>query len=447
VIPLTLGRPSAMASQSLRATLRTLGADAPVILRNSTSIWLSVGFNSALGFAFWWIADRQFSASAVGLAAAAISAMTLLGTAAMLGQGTAVMGEARDRADPEDALLTTSLLAPFVLGTLAGVLFAAFGWLLLPGLRVVASGPGTLALFGLGVGVTAATVVLDQGLVGFLLGQLQFGRNAAFAIAKLLLILAFSLLGRDRGGLLIYALWLAGNVLSLAPLLVAALRRGKLNRRGLPRWKLLRVLGLSGLKHHALNLSLRAPGLALTLVVAATLSAAATAYFYTAWMIASFGFAASSALATTLYAVGSGPPGQMSHRVRFTVGLDLLAAVLFAAGLGVGAPLVLQFFGGAYANAAGTCLRILGLGLFPYVVKDHYATIERAKGRTLHAASLVAAGGAAEVAGAALGAHAAGLNGLAVGWEIALIAEALAMLPSVLQTLFPENRTCHSADS
>ncbi|MGH2519665.1 MAG: hypothetical protein ACRDF8_07680, partial [Chloroflexota bacterium] len=226
MIPLTLGQRSATAGQSLHATWRTLGADAPAIIRNSASIWLSVGFNSALGFAFWWIADRQFSASAVGLAAAAISAMTLLGTAAMLGQGTAVMGEARDHADPDGALLTTSLLAPLVFGTLAGVLFGAFGGLLLPGLRIVASGPGTVLLFGLGVGVTAATVVLDQGLVGFLLGQLQFGRNAAFAIAKLLLIVGFGLLSRDRGGLLIYALWLAGNVLSLAPLILAAARRG-----------------------------------------------------------------------------------------------------------------------------------------------------------------------------------------------------------------------------
>ena len=46
-----------------------------------------------LGFVYWAAAARLFSQQAVGYGAAAISAMTLLGTIGMLGMGTLLIGE------------------------------------------------------------------------------------------------------------------------------------------------------------------------------------------------------------------------------------------------------------------------------------------------------------------------------------------------------------------
>ena len=48
---------------------------------------------NALGFPFWWLAARFFSPEAVGLSGAAISAMSLLGSASALGLGALLVRE------------------------------------------------------------------------------------------------------------------------------------------------------------------------------------------------------------------------------------------------------------------------------------------------------------------------------------------------------------------
>jgi len=63
------------------------------IVSNAGSLVATQLVTSGLGFLFWLVAARWFSPAGVGFAAAAISAMTLLGTFGMLGLGTLLMGE------------------------------------------------------------------------------------------------------------------------------------------------------------------------------------------------------------------------------------------------------------------------------------------------------------------------------------------------------------------
>ena len=65
---------------------------------NAGSLMAAIVVNSGLGFVFWWLAARTFSPSEVGFAAAAVSAMTLLGTLGVLGLGTLLIGELPRRA-------------------------------------------------------------------------------------------------------------------------------------------------------------------------------------------------------------------------------------------------------------------------------------------------------------------------------------------------------------
>src|SRR5438132_14361150 len=64
-----------------------------IILVNAGSLVGTTAVTSMLGFVYWWLAARQYPPEAVGFASAAISAMTLLGTFAMLGLGTLLLGE------------------------------------------------------------------------------------------------------------------------------------------------------------------------------------------------------------------------------------------------------------------------------------------------------------------------------------------------------------------
>ena len=419
----------------VRTSLDALGGEAQAILGNAASLCASVGFNSALGFVFWWLAARQFPAAAVGLAAAAISAMSLLGTAAMLGQGTALVGELHKHRGHEGALMSSSLITPAMAGFVFGALFAIVGGHFSPDFVALGDSWASVLVFAVGVVLTSVTLVIDQALVGLLLGGLQLWRNVSFALAKLLLLGGLGVIVGHGNGIVIYIVWAIGNVISVGFLAGVAASRGALTASSLPRVYLLRQLGSSGLRHHALNLALRSPGLALTLIVATTLSVAATAYFYASWMIMSLGLAASASLVTTLYAVSAGSPAALTHRVRFTVGLGLAIGVAMSAVLLGGGSLLLGLFGAEYAQQASGALRILCLSICPMVIKDHYVTIKRIHGDLTAAAAIAAVAGIGEVCGAIVGGRLDGLNGVASGWLIAVVLEAMFMGPLVFRTV------------
>jgi O-antigen/teichoic acid export membrane protein len=408
---------------------------------NAGSLVSTIGATSALGFVYWWLAARTAPASEVGWAAAAVSAMTFLSMAAMLGQGTLLIGELGRARTDRGALIATGLLLAGGAGVVLGLLFALFAWSIAPVLAELRDDLFDLAAFSLAVGIAAMALVLDEAVIGLLLGRLQLIRNVAFGFLKLGLLGAATLWLHYTKGEGIYVTWAIGNLLALLGLAGWAAIKGRLRLNCLPRARLIRPLATAGLRHHCLNLALKSPNLALTLVVTAMLSAAANAYFYAAWMIAGLAFSAPSALGTTLYAVGMRSPEGLRQRMRFTLKSGLAAGVLGAAGLLIGSPLVLPLFGASYAREATACLQILGLGMLPLLVKSHFVAISRVDGRVLSAAVLAVAGSGLEVAGAALGARRGDLTGLAAGWVMAAAIEALIMAPRVLRALLPREAT------
>ncbi|MBI4788608.1 MAG: hypothetical protein HY782_16370 [Chloroflexi bacterium] len=375
---------------------------------------------STLGFLYWWLAARQFSPQAVGLAVAAISPMMLLANVGMLGLGTLLMGElprSRGNAGP---LVSTALVAAGGAGIALGVVFAIGAPLVAPGLPLNDS-IATVALFAVGVGLATVTLVLDQVLIGLFRGGVQLGRNTVFAIAKLAALAAAGLWLAGADGMTIFATWTFGNLVSLVA--VAGLAYGKTTLHR-PQFGLLRHIGRRALVHHALNLALQAPSLALPIVVAVVLSAAATAYFYTTWMVASFVFIGPFALTLALYAAASADPTALTRKIRFTLGVGGAIGVAAILVVQFGADQMLALFGVEYASQGAVALRIISLGVLPLVVKDHYVAVRRIGDGLGQAALFVTAGAVAELALAALGAAVGGLGGLAVGWVAAVFIEA-----------------------
>ncbi len=97
--------------------------------------------------------------------------------------------------------------------------------------------------------------------------------------------------------------------------------------------------------------------------------------------------------------------------------------------------LLLGLFGERYAAEAAWPLRIMALGVFPLIIKDHYVAVSRVHGRIRSAAGVAMLGSALEIGLAAAGAVFNGLTGIAIGFVIALICEALIMIRSVYQAV------------
>lgn len=418
----------------LSTAARRWGA-AAVIVANAGSLVGTTAVTSILGYVYWTAAAHRFAPADVGLGAAALSAAILLGTIGMLGLGTLLMAELPRQPGREGHLISTSLLLAGAAGLVLGVVFGVAAGTLSPALAPLGAHPASVALFAIGAGLAAATLVLDQALVGLLRGELQFGRNALFAVVKLgaLLLAGVWLVG--GGGLAIYATWVVGETVSLAALAGLAIARGNVWHDFRPRrWDVRRV-GQAALRHHALNLSVQAPSLALPVLVTVLLSATSNAYFYTAWMVASFVFVGPIALATALYASGSRQPDAMGRRLRLTLGLSMVAGLLANGVLFVAAQRVLNLFGPGYAAQGAPALRIMALAVFPLIVKDHYVTVCRIEDRIGRAALITAVGGLFELALAGFGGVIGGLPGISAGYVVAVGVEAIFMIRPVYRAL------------
>jgi O-antigen/teichoic acid export membrane protein len=408
------------------------------LLVNAGSMIGTTVVTSGLGFVYWWVAARQFPAEAVGFASAAISAMSLIGTIGIVGLGTLLIGELSRQPGQRGSLITTALLVSGLLSSLLGGVFALVAPVVSEEFQPLAGDFARIGLFVLGVALTAITLVLDQALIGLLRGGLQLWRNGIFALVKLAALLPLSWWLADTTGLGIYTTWTIGNLVSLLGLAGIALMLRIRWRARRPQWSVLRDLPGAALGHHALNLALQLPGFALPIVVTALLSAALNASFYMAWLMLHLVFAIPYTLTTVLYAVGVADRGAFAQKMRLTLSLATAIGLLSNIVLWLGADQIMGLFGPSYAAEAAWALRIMGLGVFPLIVKDHYVVMQRVHGRIPATAAWIALSSLLELLFAALGAQLHGLYGLSVGFAIALYVEGLLMARVVYQAASAE---------
>ncbi len=409
---------------------RAAGRD---LLVNAGSLIGTTAVTAGLGFVYWWLAARHFSQEAVGVASALISAMGLLGSLGMVGLGTLLIGELARRPQQAAALLTTGLLVSAAASAGLGLLFAVLAPLAAPEFGDLRGGSGVALLFCLGVVLTAVTLVLDQALIGLLRGGLQLWRNTIFAVAKLVVLLGLGLWAAGSGSIAIYTTWTAGNLFSLAAVALAA-RRGL--RPARPEWELLRRLPGAALEHHALNLALQLPGLALPVVVTALLSPQLNASFYMAWLLLHMVYAVPYTLTTVLFAAGAADSAGFAQKIRMTLGAAAALGLLSNLVLWPSADLILGVFGPEYAAQAAWPMRVMALGVFPLIVKDHFVAVRRVQSQIRITAALAMFGSALELALGAAGAALGGLTGLATGFVLALCLEALLMAQPVWRAAY-----------
>src|SRR3954452_7888412 len=117
---MTAARPG----KHLVGLLRAEVARNRAVLVNAGSVMSTTLVTAGLGAGFWLVAARQFSTDAVGVASAAVAAMTLLGYLAMVGLGTLLMGELPTRQNHRRGLINAALLVSGAIGTVLGLLFA-----------------------------------------------------------------------------------------------------------------------------------------------------------------------------------------------------------------------------------------------------------------------------------------------------------------------------------
>lgn len=403
------------------------------LLRNVLALAGSTLVTSALGFVFWGVATRMFEPTAVGLASAAVSLMTLLSTVGLLGLDTLMISELPVRTGKRGVTLATALVASLAACLVIWVAIVVGGGFLGSGdagmLRLTRS-----AIFGVGVAFGAVGMILDQSLVGLLRGNVQLWRNATFAVVKLIALIPLGLFSGTTGGGDILLAWVGGIVVSLIFLMALFTAEGT-RILYLPKWEVITQITGETLKHHVLNLALFGPRLILPVLVSVLVAADANAAFYASLMIVSIGFMIPAHFSTVLHAVGVASQALLGERLKFSLRSSIALSLAAVALITLTAPYLLSIFGQYYAETAKTSLQILAWTIPGMAVKFHFVAVQRVRNRVGHAAAFMTLGAVLEVGLAAGGALIAGIEGLSVGYALSTTIQAVPCMPTLLREI------------
>ena len=403
------------------------------LLNNAASLFATSGLTSVLGFAFWAFAAREFSQQAVGYGAAAISAMTLLGTIGIFGLGTVLISEL-PRRNPRAGLVLAALAASGIGSLILGVGFAVVAPLVSKRFSDILGQPVEAVTFAFGVALTAVAMVFDNATIGLFRGGVQLSRNVTFSAAKMLALPITAFVMHNQLGLGISISWVSGIIVSLAGSAIWLRIHGSaiLPR---PNWAVLRALGKTTLAHNWLNLAIVVPATLIPVLVTIVVSPSANAVFYVAWMLASFLYAILWALSIVLFAVASAEPHMIARKLRFALKVSLWIGIPCMLILCCGAHFTLGLFGINYARAATFSLWLLSLCYVPLIPKTFYIAVCRATGRVLLGAIVLTIFAAIEITAAGVAGSIDGLKGLSIAILVVTVIEGLATTPAILNTI------------
>jgi len=385
-------RPRLVVRRAIAALARLHGDS---LLRNSGYNMGATVVTALLGYLYWVVAAHAYAAREVGLAAAIIAAMTLAALLANLGAGSALVGLLPARAGGRAWSLTlnTALALSLLSGLVAGGAAVVALPLLSAQLDIVPASPSYGLLFVGGVALWTVSTTLDGAFVAERAAGNLLARNGLFAALKIpLLVAPFpAALGHGAAapGEGILASWVLASAVACA---LGFAQLGHLGRgyrcslRGVAREARAMAPALAG--QHLINLGGSAPMYLLPLLVTARLSAAADAYFYTAWKVGSLFFMISPAVAASLFAEGAHRPAELpgqARRAMLSIGALLGPAMLV---LVPGGPVIMGLFGPDYARYGLPLLALLILSAAPDAITNVYVSVLRVRGRLRLAAGM-----------------------------------------------------------
>lgn len=406
------------ASGPIGALRARLGADHMV--RNSLYLIISSGLQAALGFAFWIVAARLFSAADVGRASSLISATVVIAYLALLGLNSTLVRYLPTAPD-RDALISSGLLLVAGFGAVVGLIYVLATPLIAPRLAFIEH--HALLAVGFVVLAAAASVNLLTDSVFVASRRAGFCALTDGAIGGTSKIVsAVALAGAGAYGVFAASTGaFAASALASIALIVIALRWRPALRN--PFATLMPLIRFSAANYVANILNLL-PVLVVPLIVLDRLGARDAAYYFVAFQIATLLYSAAYAVGQAFLAEGSHAGVDrrklLKRSRRILVALYLPAVIVVI----LTARWVLLVFGAKYSAFGTSSLILLAVAALPIAACNWSWTVLRLSGRL---AAIIASSAVYTVAicGLAWFLAPSGLAALATAWPIGALAAAL----------------------
>lgn len=407
------GVEAAGATQRLRGVAWTLFGTR--LYADAFYLWVNGVVTSVFGFIFWTAVARLYDAEDVGLAAAAVSALMLLGVVSNLGLGLGLIRFLPEADDRGVSLLNGSFTLGASAATAIAVVFLLGIPLWSPSLAFLREQPLHSALYVLFA--ICATVGTIQTHAFMAVRRAEFGllANAGASVPKICLAVALAMFSNPFS---IVAAWGTALLVSVIAGSFWFLRRAQPSYRPAIRvkdWPSFEVLSYS-FGNYVSNLLFMTPTFLLPIIVVSQVGGQEGAYFYMAWTVGMLLTSMASSLSLSLFSEGSHYRDGLGRGLWQALGTALVISAFAAVLLLIAADRLLLVFGSDYAREAAGLLRLLALASVPACVTSLYLGVERVrKGiRRLILMSLVVAGIA--LGGSYLLLGAMGIEGVGIAW-------------------------------
>ena len=391
------------------------------LVRSGLALASSSVITSALGFVFWVVAARQFTAAEVGVSSALISTMVVLSDFAHLGLRTG-LAKFLPTAGPGQVrlILTSYAISVAMAVVLASAFVFGIGWWT-PELDVVRSTPWAAVAF---VAATAGWVLFlleDSALLGVRLAPWVPVENGAFGLAKIVLLFPLAALAGASGQLGVFLAWSLPVFVVAAVvnwLMIRVLRaRPVTDASPAPPVRLGQILSYSGIDWTASVIRTTVSGV-LPLIVLSQLGSEASAYYWLAWTISHSIYFLAMTVGDALLVEASYDEVNVDRHTLHGGLLSMAISVPIVIVAIIAAPLVLGAFGAEYTEAATTLLRILMVAAIPNVIVRTYVGRLRAERRMVTALVFEAAIAIGVLVAGSILLQLWGLNGVGVAWLV-----------------------------
>jgi O-antigen/teichoic acid export membrane protein len=366
-----------VAEGRVRQSLAQLRANHMV--RNSMYSLLSTALQAALGFAFWIIAARIFTAPEVGRATSLISATTFIGFIGLFGLNS-TLSRYLPTAKNKDLLITVGVV--FVAG--AGTIFALAYVIALPLIAPQLRFMDARIPLAIGFVLLTGTATVNKLTDYIFIASRRTGINAFVdggigGVSRLLLLPvlassgAYGLFCASAGGFAITSV--ASVILLWTHLHTRPRFRGAVKEMR----PLLRFSGANYLGN-VFNL---VPILAMSLIVLERLGTSAAAYYYMAFQIANLLYAGIYAVEENFLAEGAHDEERLTHLMWRSAKLLTMMALPAALAGALLAHYILLVFGYAYAIHGAGALELMALAAIPIAAQNWLITVLRLTGQLL----------------------------------------------------------------
>lgn len=405
--------------------------DAPVV-RAGLALVASTGITSALGLLYWSLAAHRYPPAAIGATAALLAAMDVIAAVANLGLKTALIRFVPTMGRRAARVVAGAYALAGAVALVAALAFVAVHSRWFPELTLLSSGPGA-AFFVVSTLLWVVFFLQDSVLVGLRRSAWVPVENAAFAVAKLVLLLALVAPLPTWGMYVSWCLPLAAVVAGVNLGAFRLLRRG--DGQAEERRSVADLVRFSAGDYLASALWLGTMHV-LPLLVLAIAGATANARYAIAWTIAYSLYLVVSAVGSALVAEGAHDPDALVANTRRAAGQAALIVVPGVAVVVVVAPWLLGLLGPGYAAQGTTLLRLVALSALPHLVTGLYVNLARARRAIRSVILTYAALGAGVVGLTALLVPRWGVTGAGAAWLLTQTALAAVLAVTGLRDLW-----------